>query len=178
MLLIQLVLLAGSVFTGFLLYTLIRASRSMRKKQQLQQEPEKAPREQELTRDQVEANIANDQWELLSGRLGQALVAKAEESSWTASLKEQRKCVGVISLDVDNAYNEKKMRPIPLLRRVRKRLTDLGFVISDDQLWATYAEQPEEEDEGDDVEIVDEKVYHSSADCGDEKQVRWGDTTD
>ena len=30
MLLIQLVLLAGSVFTGFLLYTLIRASRSMR----------------------------------------------------------------------------------------------------------------------------------------------------
>lgn len=146
-----LLLIAGSlavIFVGFMIASIWRASRTLAA---MQHENEKAlpqePVKPKLTRALVQANIAADQWEILVDRLGRAIITAEDDcSSWGSSVKP-RKCVGLISLDVDNAYNEKKLRPMPLLRSVRQQLNELGFVISDDGLWATYVEQADEADE-------------------------------
>ncbi len=86
--------------------------------------------------------------------MGGALELEVEAcDSWTKT--KPRRCLGLISLDVGDAWDRKEPHPHPLLRVNRARLQQLGFRISDDNLWATYEEEEEEEDE---KAVVEEPV--------------------
>ncbi len=148
---LQWVFLAGSFTIAFLvasIFLAMRRSAAAAAQEQREARGEQEPPKPVLTRATVEANIAVDQWEVIESRLGRAILLDDEQTSSWPSSTLPKKCIGLISLDVDNAYRVKELRAIPLLRAVRDRLVGLGFRISDDRLWATYVEEGAvEEDE-------------------------------
>jgi hypothetical protein len=141
----------GTFITAILIASIVlrRAQRAGGTQAAQEQRGEQEPPKPVLTRATVEANIAVDQWEVIESRLGRAILPDDEQSSW-GSISPPKKCIGLISLDVDNAYRVNELRAIPLLRAVRDRLVGLGFRISDDRLWATYVEEGAAAAEADD----------------------------
>jgi hypothetical protein len=85
----------------------------------------------------LHARMQQAQRKLIDRRLGipeKSLWAKCGDGPIDASC-------GIISLDIDSGrYRNEKSVPMPLFKKNREYLENLGFVISDDQLWATFRE--------------------------------------
>lgn len=84
-----------------------------------------------------QSRIEENQRKLIDKRLG-----LQETSVWSkcdSAVLDMN--YGVISLAVnDNRYRNEPLVPLPLMRKNREYLERLSFVISDDQLWATFRE--------------------------------------
>jgi hypothetical protein len=99
-----------------------------------------------LTPEVIHQRIEKAQWRLIERRMDDLTAEDRVDStsSFLASSQSTKECccVGVVSLAYGDRYDsvDKKSIPIPLLKVNRQRLENLGFVISEDALWAIYRE--------------------------------------
>jgi len=101
----------------------------------------------EMTPDVIRHRIVKGQWSLLQKRMDNLTTVKNNRQSTLSSIssvKIERRCVGVISLDVGERgrYGDKGCPyPMPLCVENREKLINLGFKnFSNDGLWVSYVE--------------------------------------
>jgi hypothetical protein len=95
----------------------------------------------------LHARMQQAQRKMIDKRLGipeQSLWTKCGDMDWIVPC-------GIISLDILDShqrYRNEKPVPMPLFKKNREYLEALGFVISEDQLWAIFRESDARASEG------------------------------